>query len=725
MLQADRRDRGFPADQYTPHGFLATPDAYARSWSSTGQGHGNLQSSFQHLGFGWALPWSRGARARVELVLACQAGDRVLATRAEFDAAGLSCPHHTSELMEYAWEVSGTGCRARFTRTGPEQLGMSLEAPRGRPADTTVWLALLASRTEGDATSVETGSGGWVDLGEHGRWSVRTDGLCVVDHRSTLPPAIRDALANAVRVWQWDPEKRSTAAAVLGRDEPSGAMPATLGQDGGPDVGRAVAQGVERALAADEGFWRTAARLEGDWPDSWRRGFVYDMETTRMCVYPAGGIFQDIWPSWMIQWPRAVIAEGSLDMLRLCYASPDLAKRALLSLFRDAPSRNVPCVFKHGEPNMVARDGAVCGTSPAWCVPFHNILAVYRATLDRAWLALIYPYLTRYVEWWLEHRRDPGGWVVYKCTWEAGEDDTPRLDPERRGDTVVSDFVRPVELQASMAMAAEALAVFATDLGYRADVDRWHALAADFGVKTRALWDTGAGRFRDFDRRTGEFLAPAETSNYWGVDPCRFSALAFAPFLTGLVTAEQRRAIRTELGHYMSPPWTLWASWSWVVTEAAAAAGHPDLAARITHQIIQRVYPQLDARERRRDGPTPGVAREYWPLDLEGWSACDGYGWGANTAMLLIRNIVGFRESPRTDGFSFELTPRLPPKLLQSGRQYAFINLPYRGSLLDIRYTVGARAHTLIAEISRVGESKVQHRTMRISAGKPTRIELE
>ena len=35
---------------------------------------------------------------------------------------------------------------------------------------------------------------------------------------------------------------------------------------------------------------------------------------------------------------------------------------------------------------MVAADGSVCGTSPAWCVPFYNLERLYLQTLDREWL---------------------------------------------------------------------------------------------------------------------------------------------------------------------------------------------------------------------------------------------------------------------------------------------------------------------------------------------------
>jgi hypothetical protein len=453
---------------------------------------------------------------------------------------------------------------------------------------------------------------------------------------------------------------------------------------------------IRRARTEDDAFWDGATRLEGDWPASWRRGWVYDTETTRMCVYPAGGIFTDVWPAWMVQWPRAVVAEGTLDMARFAYASPDLAQRALLSLFRDAEAPNVPCVFRDGEQNMVASDGSICGTSPAWCIPFFNLERLFKLTLDRAWLAEIFPYLTAYVEWWLAERVDADGWAVYKCTWEAGEDDTPRLDPERRGDNVVSAYVRPVELQAMMALSAGVLARFATVLGRGQDQERWLQVEAASLDRTRQLWDAGEGRFRDWDARTGGFLAPAGENNYWGIDPCRYSALAFTPLLAGLSDDAMRDGLRAELQAYDRPPWTLWASWSYVVLEAAPLTGDTAFAGRVAAEIVHRVYGELDVRTIAGPShPTPGVAREFWPLDLDSWASCEGYGWGANTASLLVRQVFGFLEGPYIDvatPLTFELRPALPAYLMLPGREYSLVNLPYRGARLAIGYRVEAGA---------------------------------
>src|SRR5438874_952076 len=84
------------------------------------------------------------------------------------------------------------------------------------------------------------------------------------------------------------------------------------------------------------------------------------------------------------------------------------------------------------------RPGSRCGTSPAWCLPFLNLELLYLRTLDRGWLEQLYPYASAFASWWLENRVDAEGWLVYKCTWEAGEDGNPRLDPTGSGNADIS-----------------------------------------------------------------------------------------------------------------------------------------------------------------------------------------------------------------------------------------------------------------------------------------------
>jgi hypothetical protein len=714
------------------------------------------------VGVGWQLPWALRAEASVELVVMLDCDGQQLTGRTDFASSGLVSPHHSATLFVDRWTALGHHWEAAYTLLEQDTLGVEVTwqpadeslPPRPIAADVgarpavTLTIALTGkrqpARVDGNSPPRPTAGTsddddhsddlvGWVDIGvPYGRWELmlargeeapvstttgvlQTDAL-TDDHAG---PAGEATTAVSARIQVGAADEGAVRAVARCRST-SGKWEDDRRGPRGAWLASQVTTAIERARAADDALWRGAARLEADWPAAWRRGWVYDAETTRMCVYPPGGIFHDVWPAWMVQWPRAVVAEGTLDMARFAYASPELALRATLSLFRDAAAPNVPCVFQHGEPNMVAADGSICGTSPAWCIPFFNLERLYAMTLDREWLAAIYPNLARYVEWWLQERTDADGWAVYKCTWEAGEDDTPRLDPERRGDNVVSAFVRPVELQATMALSAGVLARFALALDNPDDARRWRAVESEFRQRTRELWDPQEGRFRDWDARTGRFLAPAGESNYWGIDPCRYSALAFTPVLAGLLDAEIVAGLSRELREYPGPPWTLWASWSYVVLEAAVALGERAFAGRVAAEIVDRVYAEIDAREPGGAAhPTPGVAREYWPLDLDNWASCEGYGWGANTASLLVRQIFGFFEGPYVDEtiadrdrgpsadaasvvgaastssggwratyLLFDLRPALPERFLTPDSEYRLAGIPYRGARLTIGYRV-------------------------------------
>jgi hypothetical protein len=167
-----------------------------------------------------------------------------------------------------------------------------------------------------------------------------------------------------------------------------------------------------------------------------------------------------------------------------------------------------------------------------------------------------------------------------------------------------------------------------------------------------------------------------------------------------------------------------------VVLEAAPRTGDTAFAGQVAAEIVGRVYDELDVRE--LGGPThpiPGVAREYWPLELDTWASCEGYGWGANTASLLVRQVFGFMEGPylhqsgqtgqvdgtaqaadwRAPSLAFELRPSLPASFLVPGREYGLTNLPYRGGRLSLGYRVGGEPGAL---------------TLLISAGVPTRCRV-
>jgi hypothetical protein len=450
-------------------------------------------------------------------------------------------------------------------------------------------------------------------------------------------------------------------------------------------------------VAEDQVFAAHCPTLSGDWPAHWREGLHHDLQTTRMLVQPAGGIFQDVWPAWMAAWPRVVLAEGTLDMLRLAYADPSLAKRAVLSLFRDAPQPNVPCVFAGGEYNMVAADGSRCGTSPAWCLPFLNLELLYLRTLDRSWLALVYPFAAAYIDWWLEHRVEGEGWLVYKCTWESGEDGNPRLDPTGSGDADISARIRPVELQATLAHAAGVMAYFAAELGL--SPERWRILEETYRDRTRRLFDPDKGRYRDWLIAERRFQKPYPERPYWGVDTCRYSVQSLTPLLVGEPLSED------EIWRHACPPWTLWPSWTWSLVECAAAAGHYARIGALAFEIVDRVYriaTRRDVADLAR--PMPGTAPEFWPEDWRTYSGSDAYGWGATTANLLIRHLFGFKESRQTDGWVAELTPAIPAAFRSLGARYTIRRMNYRGLTFDLSYVI--EPHDLMVELDLWGEPR-------------------
>jgi hypothetical protein len=309
---------------------------------------------------------------------------------------------------------------------------------------------------------------------------------------------------------------------------------------------------------------------------------------------------------------------------------------------------------------------------------------MYLRTLDREWLSSLYPLAAKFVEWWLAHRTDADGWIVYKCTWESGEDGNPRLDPSGSGDADVSMRVRPVELQAAVAHAAGVLAHFAAEIGR--DPTRWRQIEAEYMLRTRSLFD--GTRYRD--QTLG---ADCVERTYWGIDACRYSAQSLTPLLIGLPLD------RDEVLRHVSPPWTLWPSWTWSLVESAAAAEMYLPVGELAFETVDRVYRVTTRRDvSSLSRPLPGSSPEFWPEDWQTYAGSDAYGWGATTANLLIRHLIGFKESRDTSGWLAELTPAFPRAMLRPGARYAVRQLSYRGLRFDLTYEV-VDSRTLVVSL--------------------------
>jgi hypothetical protein len=241
------------------------------------------------------------------------------------------------------------------------------------------------------------------------------------------------------------------------------------------------------------------------------------------------------------------------------------------------------------------------------------------------------------------------------------------------------------------------LAFFAAELHRSDDVTRWRAIEAAYRDRTQRLFDNGAGRYRDW--LVGAEQQPP-TSEYWGIDPQRYSAQSLTPLLIGDPLAD------AEIQRHACPPWTLWPSWTTVLVESAAAAGLFTAIGTLAFETIDRVYQvttrrTLDSLSR----PMPGCAPEFWPADWRTYDGSDAYGWGATTATLLIRHLFGVKESRQTDCWSLHLVPALPDALLEPGRTYCIRHLNYRGLLFDLSYTVVPDG-LLVAELDLGGQPR-------------------
>jgi hypothetical protein len=618
---------------FTPFGYLRNPAHRARTWSETSGG--NLRTSVERLGVEWVYPVGRDATSHAGIALETS----ICSSRADFDAIGMTCRHHTCLHIQYAWRTDGVAVEASFFLVDHQSLAVRIAASNTAAATRQVNIRIAYE-----------------------------EGGSPPDHHVLVGPTALEV--------DLGPGERQQIVAALAR-----ATTREIAQDHGHIALTQAESAYSRVTAEDAAFLVACPSLSGDWPAHWAEGLHHDFQTTRLLVQPPGGVFDDVWPAWMAAWPRVVFAEGTLDMLRLAYADPSLALRAVASLLRDAPEPNVPCIFRDGEYNMVAADGSRCGTSPAWCLPFLNLLLLYLRTLDRDWLARIYPHAAAYIDWWLAHRTDAEGWLVYKCTWESGEDGNPRLDPTASGNADISQHVRPVELQATLAHAAGVLAFFAAELSQ--DGSRWRHLEADYRQRTARLFDTAEQRYTDWLVAEARSQTGCAETAYWGIDACRYSAQSLTPLLVGL------RLPEAEVWRHVTPPWTLWPSWTWSLVESAAAAGLYAGVGDLAYQTIDRVYRVTTRRElgsMRRQ--MPGCSPEYWPEDWREYGGSDAYGWGATTANLLIRHLFGFKESLDTSGWVFDLTPAFPTHMLRSGARYRIDRLQYRGRQFDLEYTV-------------------------------------
>lgn len=699
----------YPAAAYTPFGYLNNP---YHCWDLHRSG---ILRSVPAIGFGFYFPagpggyfdYGRQAVYQGLLRLGLRIGDRLYFDSEDFGAGQLTAPHHSQDLFRYAFAAAGLEVSAEFLLAGEDTLAARVRVANPQPAPSRCELVAIAELRHGaeDWWGRDGLAAAWEpDSGDADRLLLRSFAAGVVfalgaDRRSESHWLGADAAAARAWAANGSPDEAGQRtsyypAPILGGLR----FPLTTPAGGAAEVWVRLSRGVNRAavlktwrragdlapaerrakLHGDDAFWTGAPRLEGDWPDHWRRGWVYDFETLRMMVRRPIGAYRHPWDAMQIQAPRNVLAETSLDMWALAYGDPAAAQSVLLGQFQDAVQPNVPCMRESAVMNMVAADGSECGTSIAWCYPFFCIASTYARTGDRQWLAALYPHLAAFVHWTLRYRADAAGFIVGKCSWETGMDASARFQIAQPTGGEDISFIRVVELQAAMAQAAALLARWAGEVGRGADQPLWHSLSRAYAARTQQLWN-GRDWFQDYDTRAGRSIVPPSDAREIG--QC-------APIFCGIARPEQIAAMRPLLRWYRTHPryYLEWSSLVLPYLESLWWAGEDELRADVTWDLGERVYRSTD----RRDPSSPAGVRLGWPgVSCEMWGfhgaqGGEGYGWGAVLPAHIIRQLVGVRESARPG--QLWLAPNLPAALLVPGRRYALLGLRHGADWLDLEY---------------------------------------
>lgn len=333
----------------------------------------------------------------------------------------------------------------------------------------------------------------------------------------------------------------------------------------------------------------------------------------------------------------------------LAQFAPGLARDQIRVMFDyQAANGMVPdCVFlDHANDNW--RDSKP--PLATWAV-----MAVYRATGDRAFLAEMYPKLVRYHRWWFAARdHDRDGLAEYGSTdgtvvaakWESGMDNAVRFDHVtmlKNGEHAWSMDQESVDLNAYLYGEAVDLAQIATVLGKPQDQRAWLAQAADIKAAVQStMYDAEAGWF--FDRQLGK---PALRHVY--------GSEGWAPLWAGVATPEQAAAVEKTM---LDPH-----KFATVMPFPTLAADNPHFApvkgywrgpvwldqSLFGVQALRRYgyMAQADAMARRLVLNAQGLAEgqatfreNYDPLTGQGEQS-QNFSWSAASYLLLLRQVDG------------------------------------------------------------------------------------
>jgi hypothetical protein len=729
----------FPKYKFTPNGYLANP------YHTAALNRSGVLRSVPPLGFGfWArpLPWPYGGagfgfgltrhRNYLSLLkLSINIDGKMFYCTEDFEQQGveLYSRYHTQNMMSYDFEIDDLIFRAMYFQVEEHSLVCILEIENRSEINREI--TVHATNVYGDIYKGYWGCDGIVSLYNEEKdvavskfyadgdmfvlgsdkksisykattidseWNTWMDNNDLTD-KSASPTSLRikkktteegKTLGHMLSVLSYqyslDPFQKDTMKIGISR----GLNEKSTIKRHDEALTNARSTLIEK-IQNDREFYANTPVLTGDWPEAWKHGFIYHIETIRMNIHPPIGIYKHYWDGMQVHTPRVVLGESAIDGMCLSYADIELAKDVILGTFADATDDNIPCSREDGSLNLVCGNGKETGTAPIWGLPFHVIHSIYLRDRDDAWIENLYPHMKKYIAWWLANRTDDEGWFHCACSWESGQDGSKRF---RVGDVAASaEDVRTVDIEAAMANAITNMIFFAEVARKTEDIQYWKKMSDLRIQRTRDMFVDG--RFRDFDAKTGE---PIILDNY-------YSVMMLSPISFGIASREQMEQ-SAEIFQYFKENYRFWLEWPsfmFPFSEAAWNAGQRQLLSDILVNSGNGIFPGTDSRKplyvEPKDAPglskqfsyrLPGVAAEWWPYKRgDMWAGgCENYGWGATFPTLLLRNLIGFREISNLKEMSFNLTPSLSNLMFKEGKTYGVRNLNYCGIKIDIDYTI-------------------------------------
>ena len=219
---------------------------------------------------------------------------------------------------------------------------------------------------------------------------------------------------------------------------------------------------------------------------------------------------------------------------------------------------------------------------------------------DDAWLASVYPAISRQLEWNLARRDHDGGGL---CEWavdetnpnnrcdESGMDNSPRFD--------AAILLDAVDFNSYLAHECERMAGFAARLGRVADAVRWRERHVRLVALINArLWDEESGFY--FDRKAGSECC------HTGI----WAGTGFLPLICGAVDQKKmERLVRhlapggkfdTAVPVASTPPgdpgytrdmWRgpVWINMNWFIARGLDRSGRSDMAAELRRRTCEEI----------------------------------------------------------------------------------------------------------------------------------------